>query len=80
MQLADGPWRPNPGSDDRWDADLLRIRTIGVTVRVESAAAALRGPAGLLFTNRGTAADPHAWVPDQQIRFQVSPRNLSLGR
>lgn len=79
-ELVDGPWRPDAASDDRWDADLLRIRTIGATIRLESALSTLRGPAGLLFTNGGTARDPRAWVPDHHIRFQISPRNLSLHR
>lgn len=77
-ELTDGPWRPDAASADRWDADLLRIRTIGVTVRMEAALASLRGPAGVLFANAGTATSPHAWLPDQEIRFHVSPRNLSL--
>ena len=62
----------------RWDVDLLRIRTVVVTVRIEAALAALRGPAGVLFANAGTATDPRAWVPDQTLRFQVSPRNLNV--
>ena len=79
-QLTDGPWRPDAASADRWDVDLLRIRTIGVTVRLEAALAGLRGPAGVLFANGGTATNPRAWLPDQEIRFHVSPRNLSLRR
>jgi hypothetical protein len=79
-ELTDGPWRPDAASADRWDVDLLRIRTIGVTVRLEAALAGLRGPAGVLFANRGTATNPHVWLPDQEIRFHVSPRNLSLRR
>jgi hypothetical protein len=75
--FADGPWRPDPASMSRWDADLLRIRTVVVTVRIEAAVAALRGPAGVLFANAGTATDPRGWVPDQTLRFQVSPRNLN---
>jgi Tfp pilus assembly protein PilW len=80
VELTDGPWRPDAGSPDRWDVDLLRIRSVGVTVRLEAALAALRGPAGLLFTNGGTARDASRWIPDQEIRFRVSPRNLNLRR
>jgi hypothetical protein len=79
-QLGDGPWCPDDTSANRWDADLLRIRTVAVTIRVEAALAALRGPAGVLFTNGGTSRAANRWVPDQAIRFQVSPRNLNLGR
>jgi len=40
-ELTDGPWRPDDTDANRWDADLLRIRTIGVTLRIEAAAAAI---------------------------------------
>jgi hypothetical protein len=79
-QLTDGPWCPRVDSENRWDADLLRIRKIVVTVRVQAAAAALRGPASALFRNGGTSRGAERWVPDQEIRFEVSPRNLNLGR
>lgn len=79
-QLTDGPWCPNATSLNRWDADLLRVRKIGVTVRVQAANAALRGPASALFTRGGTSRGGEKWVPDQEIRLQVSPRNLNLGR
>jgi len=78
-QLVDGPWCPNDMSAARWDADLLRIRAVAVTVRVQAALSALRGPASVLFAHGGTARGAQ-WVPDQQIRFQVTPRNLNLGR
>ena len=54
-QLTDGPWCPDALSANRWDADLLRVRRIGVRVRVEAALSALRGPAGVLFTNGDVA-------------------------
>jgi hypothetical protein len=75
-QLTDGPWCPDESSANRWDADLLRVRRIGVTLRIESAIAALRGPAGVLFTHGGTSQTGSKWLPDQQVTFQVSPRNL----
>jgi len=79
-QLTDGPWCPNVANANRWDADLLRIRNVSVTVRLQSANASLRGPAGALFTYGGTSRGGIKWVPDQEIRFSVSPRNLNLGR
>jgi Tfp pilus assembly protein PilW len=79
-ELVDGPWRPDDTDANRWDADLLRIRKISVTIRVEAAAAALRGPAGALFANGGSSRDGHRWMPDQEIRFHVSPRNMNLAR
>jgi hypothetical protein len=78
--LSDGPWCPDATNANRWDADLLRIRRVAVTLRVEAAAAMLRGPAGPLFVNGGTARGGLAWVPDQEVRFEVAPRNLNLGR
>ena len=79
-QLTDGPWCPNNTSVNRYDADLLRIRKIVVTLRVQAAAAALRGPASTLFSHAGTSSGGNKWVPDQEIKFSVSPRNLNLGR
>jgi len=78
--LNDGPWCPGAATDGRWDADLLRIRKVAVTMRVQAALASLRGPASVLFTNGGTSTGGDKWVPDQQVTFSVSPRNLNLGR
>jgi hypothetical protein len=79
-QFADGPWCPDESNPNRWDADLLRIRTVAVTLRIQSANAALRGPAGLLFAHGGTSSGGSKWLPDMQVRFQVTPRNLNLNR
>jgi len=75
-ELTDGPWCPDALSPTRWDADLLRVRRVGVTLRVEAAILALRGPASLLFSHGGTARNGNRWLPDREITFQVSPRNL----
>jgi hypothetical protein len=79
-RLTDGPFCPNETDANRWDADLLRIRKIAVTLRVQTALAALRGPAGVLFTRAGTSRGGNKWVPDQELHFDVSPRNLNLAR
>jgi hypothetical protein len=79
-QLTDGPWCPNSTREMRWDADLLRIRKVAVTIRVQAAVAALRGPASTLFTHGGTSRGGNKWAPDQEVHFQVTPRNLNLGR
>jgi hypothetical protein len=79
-QLTDGPWCPDPNNANRFDADLLRVREIVVTLRVETSVDALRGPASALFTRGGTAKSATKFLPDQEIRFQVAPRNLNLGR
>ena len=79
-QLTDGPWCPDPSSSARWDADLLRIRAVSVTLRVQAAVAALRGPASTLFASAGTGRDPARWVADRQVAFRVAPRSMNLGR
>jgi hypothetical protein len=48
-QLTDGPWCPDTTHVNRFDADLLRVRQVVITLRVEAASEALRGPAGPLF-------------------------------
>jgi prepilin-type N-terminal cleavage/methylation domain-containing protein len=79
-QLTDGPWCPDPAREDRFDADLLRIRKVRVVLRVQAAIASLRGPAGVLFTRGGTSTSSTRYVPDQEVRFDITPRNLNLGR
>ena len=76
--LEDGPWCPDAASRSRFDADMLRIRRVRATVRVQSASAALRGPAGPLFKNGGTGRGAGRQVPDLAARFDVFPRNVSL--
>lgn len=78
--LTDGPWCPDPAFDNRFDADLFRIRRVVVTLRVQAALASLRGPAGLLFTRGGTSTSSQRYLPDQEIKFSVTPRNMTLGR
>jgi hypothetical protein len=78
--LSDGPWCPDEFSRNRFDADLLRVRRILVTLRVQSALASLRGPAGPLFTRGGTARASDRFVPDLIAQFDITPRNMNLGR
>lgn len=75
--LTDGPWCPDAAHEERFDADLLRIRRVGVTLRVQ-AARSFRGRAGRLFLHPGTAASVDRYVPDQVVRFDVAPRGLNL--
>lgn len=79
-QLTDGPWCPDATAPGRYDADLLRIRSITVALRVESALDALRGPAGLLFSRGGTARSGDRYAPDFEIRARITPPNLAVGR
>ena len=78
--LIDGPWCPFEDAPNPFDADLLRVRRIRVTLRVQVAAATLRGPAGVLFTRGGTSTSAERFVPDQEIKFDITPRNMNLGR
>jgi hypothetical protein len=79
-QLTDGPWCPDANSPNRFDADLFRIRKIGVRIRLQTGNDSLRGPASALFTYGGTSRGGNKYIPDQEVRFQVTPRNLNLGR
>jgi len=84
--LTDGPWCPadvNTAGEElpsKYDADMLRVRKVRLTFRVQVADATLRGPAGTLFSHGGTSNSGARLVPDQEIRFDVAPRNLNLGR
>jgi len=87
--FTDGPWCPGLTTGagaplpNRFDADLLRVRLVRVTLRVQVRSDALRGsnPATqLLFANPGRAHRAEQLVPDQEIRFDVAPPNMNLGR
>jgi hypothetical protein len=78
-RLTDGPWCPDEASSVRVDADLLRVRRIRVRLRVQVALEALRGT-GILFARAGTSRGGERYVPDREVTFDVSPRNLNLGR
>jgi hypothetical protein len=79
-QLTDGPWCPDGSIGNRYDADLLRVRKVRVTLRVQVAAKSLRGPTGTLFLRGGTSSGGERYIPDQEISFEVTPRNLNFGR
>ena len=79
-QLKDGPWCPDETNPHRYDADLLRIRRVSVTLRIEASLTAFRGPAGILFSRGGNSRSARRWVADQEIRFDISPKNLSGSR
>jgi len=76
--LTDGPMCG--GGTNAFDVDLLRIRKVRVTMRVQAANAALRGADTLLFKNPGTSRGGEKFIPDYTISFEVSPRNLNLTR
>lgn len=72
-QLTDGPACGQ--SPARFDVDLLRVRRIGVSLRLEAEGPEFRG-SGQAFANRGTSLDANLYIPDLQVTFDVAPRNL----
>lgn len=76
--LTDGPWCPDDAAPGRFDADLLRVRAVRIVARLQAAVAALRGPAGPLFTRGGTARGSR-FVPDREVRFTVTVRGMAAG-
>jgi prepilin-type N-terminal cleavage/methylation domain-containing protein len=77
--FTDGPWCPDAASANRFDADLLRVRRMVVVVRVQASFAWMRGPSSLRFLNGGSGRRESRLVPDQEIRFGVTLRNLLPG-
>lgn len=65
---------------NRFDPDLLRIRRIQTTVRVQTGDAGLRGSDPQLFRRAGRVTGTAPFVPDYELRFDVTPRNLNLVR
>jgi type II secretory pathway pseudopilin PulG len=73
-QLTDGPicgQAPN-----RFDADLLRIRRVVITIRLEAESAEFRGT-GPAFSNSGFSRAATKYVPDLQTTVEVAPRNMA---
>jgi hypothetical protein len=76
--LKNGPWCGS--GDTEFDADLLRVRKVRVTLRMQVASPSLRSSDATLFANPGTSAGGNRVVPDYFVRFDVTPRNLNLIR
>jgi prepilin-type N-terminal cleavage/methylation domain-containing protein len=78
-----GPMCPDGANSNRFAATLFRVKKVRVTLRLQTGNAALRGAllAGqnALWQNPGAASGAKA-VPDQQIKFDVTPRNMNLSR
>jgi hypothetical protein len=75
--FADGPWCGN--GNNRFDVDLMRIRKVRFRVGVEASADALRA-SGADFANSGFSGSAVRMLPDFSLRFDVTPRNMNLGR
>jgi hypothetical protein len=72
-EFVDGPWRPNAVDPDRYDADLLRVRAVRTTIRVEAAAASLRGASPVWFARPGTSRGTR-FLKDHVVEFDAAPR------
>ncbi|MGE5815865.1 MAG: PilW family protein [Acidobacteriota bacterium] len=79
--LTDG--RPDwcGAGTNAFDPDLLRIRKVTITLRVQASDPALRGTDTRFFARPGKASlTPGGWVPDYETTFEVTPRNMNLVR
>ena len=75
--LTDGPYCG--GGTNQFDVDLLRVRKVRVTMRMQVANETLRGGQTLGGeTRRSHGAE--RYVPDYTVAFEVTPRNLNLSR
>lgn len=63
-----------------FDPDLYRIRKVGVRIRVQTGDPSLRGTDARFFAQPGVGKAVGGWVPDYELRFEVTPRNLNLVR
>jgi hypothetical protein len=72
-QLIDGPVCGE--APNRFDADLLRIRRVMVSLRLEAESAEFRGTAGA-FATAGLSRSGTKYVPDLQAVIDVAPRNM----
>jgi hypothetical protein len=75
--LNDGPWC-GAGSN-RFDADLLRVRKVRITLRVQAGNEMLRGT-GANYAVAGKSLSAPRMLQDYGVRFEIAPRNMNLGR
>lgn len=75
--FTDGPWCG--AGTNQFDADLLRVRRIRGTIRIEATQAMHRG-ASAAYANPGFAKSASGSVPDFTLTFDVTPRNLGALR
>ena len=73
-QLVDGPFCGE--APDRFDADLLRVRRVTVTIRLEAESPELRGT-GPAFSSPGFSRTSTKYLPDLQMAISVAPRNVA---
>ena len=76
--LQDGPWSGTGGHP--FDVDLLRLRAVRITLRLQSTHAVHRGTDPRWFRNPGTALQSSQLVKDLELSTIVAPPNLGGGR
>jgi hypothetical protein len=76
--LSDSPFCGT--GPNEFDADLLRVRKVRVSLRLQTASAVLRGADTNLFMKPGPARGGQRFIPDYRSTFEVTPRNLNLAR
>jgi prepilin-type N-terminal cleavage/methylation domain-containing protein len=72
--LSDGPWCGSGGT--QFDADLLRLRRVRISVRLQASDPAVRGSDRQRFFNPGPATRETSMVPDVIVLIDTIPRNL----
>jgi len=75
--LNDGPWCGD--GNNRFDADLFRVRKVRVTLRVQASSTTFRA-SGSEFSVGGINTSALKNLPDYSVVFEISPRNMNLGR
>ena len=75
--FSDGPWCGD--GENTFDADLLRIRQVRVTMRLQAGNAMLRGRSSD-FAIAGRSLNAAQAVADYVVRFDVAPRNMGWDR
>jgi hypothetical protein len=77
VMLSDGPWCGSGGN--QFDADLLRVRQVRVTLRLQASDPAVRGADPAWFRVAGVASRGASMVQDLTVVAGVGPRNLRTG-
>jgi hypothetical protein len=54
--------------------DAFNVTKLNLSVRLEAASAAMRGPAGYLFRRAGSTTRARQWVPDVELRATIALR------
>jgi hypothetical protein len=75
--LNDGPWCGS--GQNQFDADLLRVKKVRATIRVQASQSGMRS-SGADYAVAGTSGSALRSLPDYTLQFEVSPRNMNLGR